>query len=368
MTLDKCYSLFIMKLNRNFAKKLRILNYQQQLKNLKNFEETPLLQLIPKTPQNKHLYQNGASKLIPRLTLKVHSEIEECFYLWEKFSPKKTLFDLWDFCYAWSEGLNSKLYFYTLYEGKKPLGVLPLSYYDGDKRFEWFGCEWLENHSFFVEDENIIDLLLTVAPSPLYLNSIAIQKDIEKLAQYGKLSNDPDERNIKDISNFSSLDELLVTMKKKHRYNLKYDYKRLIKTGVKIEMIKTKDLTLFEEMTEMNKERFDGVEKDESYVDKFKEAFRQIIKKANQYDFKYIKVSSPMKTASIDMVFTYNDIYYPATGSNNIVDFNGIGNFMTYIEFEDAINNRFKLVDILQEDHGWKHRYFDKIPLFVFEK
>jgi len=347
---------------------LRLLNYQQQVNNLKNFGEVPLLQIIPKTPENKHLYQNGVSKLIPRLSLKVHSKIDECFYLWEKFSPKKTLFDLWDFSYSWSEGLGNKPYFYTLYEGKKPLGMLPLSFDHEDKRFEWFGCEWLENHSFFVEDEKCIDLLLTIAPSPLFLNSIALYKGIHQLAKFGEISQDPDDRNIKDISNISSMGELLATFKKKSRYNLKYDYRRLESAGVKIEMIETRNLANFEELMEMNKRRFNGIDKDVSYVEKFQGAFRRIIKNASQYKFKYIKVSSQNKTASIDMVMTYKDVYYPLTGSNNVEEFNGIGNFMTYIEFDDAINKGFKLVDILQEDHGWKHRFFDKIPLFVFEK
>lgn len=357
-----------MKLGRNFAKKLKLFNYQQQIKNLKNFEEVPLLQIIPKTAENKHLYQNGASKLIPRLTLKVHSKVDECFYLWDRFSPKKNLFELWDFCFAWSKGLNSKPYFYTLYEGKKPLGVLPLSFDDEDKRFEWFGCEWLENHKFFVEDQKIIDLLLAVAPSPLFLNSIAQFDGTDKLALHGTVTDDPDDRNVKDISHVSSLEELMKTFTKKHRYNLKYDYRRLIKSGVKTEMIETKDPALLEEMTEMNKQRFNGIDKDISYVDRFQEAFKLIIKNAGLYGFKYVKVGGQTGTASIDMVITYKDVYYPLTGSNNVEKFNGIGNFMTYIELEDAINNKFKIVDILQEDHGWKHRYFDKIPLFVFEK
>lgn len=327
-----------------------------------------MLQIIPKTPENKHLFRNGVSKLIPRLTLKVHSRLEECFYLWEKFSPKKTLFDLWDFRFAWSDGLKNKPYFYTLYEGKKPLGVLPLSYDNEDKRFEWFGCEWLENHKFFVEDKEIIDLLLTIAPSPLHLNSIAVYDEVHKLTKYGKVSDDPDDRNVKDISEVSSLDQLLSTFKKKSRYNLKYDHRRLMSMGVKIEMSETKDLTNFEELLKMNMRRFNGIDRDISWVEKFQEAFRLIIKNANKYTFKYIKVSSPTGTASIDMIITYRDTYYPFTGSNNVAQFNGIGNFMTYIEFEDAINSGFKLVDILQEDHGWKHRYFDQIPLYVFEK
>lgn len=333
------------------------------------FHQTiPLLQLIPKKSENRYFYENGLAKWITRLTLKVHSEIDECYGLWEKFSPKQTIFDNWDFCYSWNKGLNYKLFFYTLYEGKKSLGVLPLCFDHHDNRFEWFGSEWLENHKFFVEDKKFMEFLLTVAPSPLYLNSIARYDGVKNLDKFGDLIEDPDPRNIKHISSFSSIVELLKTFKKKARYNLRHDYRRLLSIGARVEMLETKDLSHFDELVSLNIQRFDGVAKERSYVEKYWEAFRNIIRNADLYSFKYVKVYVQNKVASIDMVITYKDIYYPLTGSNDVARFSGIGNFMTYIEYEDAIRGGFRLVDILQEDHGWKHHYFDKIPLFLFKK
>ena len=68
----------------------------------------PLPYFIPKTKKNHYFYKNGLSHIIPRLKVKVHSEIEECYELWEKFSTKKTLFDLWDLRYAWYKGYKCK--------------------------------------------------------------------------------------------------------------------------------------------------------------------------------------------------------------------------------------------------------------------
>ena len=105
----------------------------------------PLFNLIPNIRSNKYFYENGLAKFIRRLKLKVHSDIEECYLLWEKFSPKKSLFDLWDFRLAWHQGYNYKPYFYTLYDGKEQLGVLPLYYSKGCRRYEWFGTNWMED-------------------------------------------------------------------------------------------------------------------------------------------------------------------------------------------------------------------------------
>src|SRR5438477_13194566 len=86
-------------------------------------QKISLLNLIPNISANRYFYANGLAKWIPRLTLKVHSELEDCYLLWEKFSPKQSIFDLWDFRFAWYEGYGYKPYFYTIYEGKKPLAV-----------------------------------------------------------------------------------------------------------------------------------------------------------------------------------------------------------------------------------------------------
>src|SRR3990167_199798 len=136
------------------------------------FVESPLTHLIPRNKSNNYFYKNGHAALIDRLRLKVHSNIEECNILWEKFSPKKSIFDLWDFRLAWHTGYEYKPYFYTLYEGKKPLGFLPLCYNKENKRYEWWGTNWMEDCDIYVEDEKLIDLLLFTAPAPIHLNAI----------------------------------------------------------------------------------------------------------------------------------------------------------------------------------------------------
>lgn len=330
----------------------------------------PLLNYIPKTRANHFFYKNGLSKLIPRLTVKVHSDIEDCFSLWEKFSPKKSLFDLWDFRFSWFQGYGFKPYFYTVYERQKPLAVLPLWYSDFRKKYLWFGSDWMEDNTFFVEDEKLIDVLFRIAPSPLLLNALVIEDDWSEKNIYPHLQKDEDPKNLKSLENISSIEDLLTTFNKKDRYNLKSDYYKIMELNPKVKITKKKDLKKMNKMIEMNIERFSKDPSDESDLtdpDR-KKTYEFMVKNANSYDVRFIEVFIQNHLAAIDFIITYKDTYYTMKGSNDLNRFNGIGNFMVYKEFEDALKEGYNLVDCLQMDNGWKHRFFNQKELFIVEK
>lgn len=329
----------------------------------------PLLQIIPKNFENRYFYANGLSKLIPRLTLKVHSEVEECFYLWDKFSTKKTLFDTWDFRFAWYEGYEYKLYFYTLYEGKNPMAVLPLWFNIKDKEFQWFGSNWMEDNTFFVEDEHFIDLLYAILPSPVELNALVKDGNFNNRLIKKELEED-DPKNIKELRNSKTIDDLLQTFEKKHRYNLRSDFLRIQNLNPKVIERKDKNMDLMQKLIEMNIEEFSKNPDDESdlVIPERAETYRSMVKNAGVYETKFFEVYIQNRLAAIDFIILYKDIYYPIKGGNDLDRFKGIGNFLIYFEFEDAIRNGFSTVDCLQYDYGWKHRFFDQKPLLKLER
>ncbi len=332
-------------------------------------QEVPLLRLIPNTNRNRYFYQNGLAKWIPKLKLKVHSDMEECYALWDKFSPKKSLFDLWDFRFSWYEGYKYRPYFYTLYEGVKPLGVLPVWYRPEKKRYEWFGSNWMEDCSFFVRDPKFIDLFLAVAPMPYHLNALG-EHDAKRVKKLGKLTDD-DPKNIKNISPFKSMEELLLSFDKKHRYNLKADYLRVLEMNPNIVRSTGKRVNLMDILIEMNIAQFDtGDPEDESdlVLPERAETYRSIVRNEGIYKVHFIQVFIQSHLAAIDFIIQYKDIYYSIKGGNDVKRFRGIGNFVIYYEFKDAVKNKFSLIDCLQIDYGWKHRFFDQTPTFLLEK
>lgn len=335
-------------------------------------QAVPFTHLIPDISANKHFYKNGLSKLIPRLTLKVHTDMEKCFSLWDRFSPKETLFDEWDVRYSFYQGFKHKPHFYTIYEGRKALGVLPLWFNKGENSFEFFGGWWPEGNSFFVTDEHLVDFFMATLPTPVNLWSLRKDQPFDRMKVFGKVQVDPDLNYFKNIEGLNSIDSLLKEYKKKDRHHLNTDYQRMRNYGVRLEVIdsnKQAQLQMLEKMFEMTKKRFANTADKSSFEqEEYRITFRQLVKNAGAYDVKFFVAKIQKHIAAIDMIVTHNDTYYQFQGVNDIKRFNGIGSYMVYVELKDAIDNGYKTVDCLQEDHSWKHRYFDKVDRFFFVK
>ena len=127
--------------------------------------------------------KSGGSFFIVKLAkVEIVSDIEECKKLWLEFSPMKNLFDTWEFRYAFYLAYKYKPYFLVLRKNGENLACLPLWYEDNNfydknlKRFTWFGSDWQEENKFFAKSIDYVPILLSLAPTPLYLN--AISKDM----------------------------------------------------------------------------------------------------------------------------------------------------------------------------------------------
>lgn len=330
-----------------------------------NYNQIPVPALVLHTDANKIFYKNGLAKFIHRLKLRVHSKISECFLLWEKFGRKESLFDLWDFRFSWYQGYGYTPYFYTIYEGKNPLALLPLWYDLEKKRHEWFGSDWMEDNQFFVKDPHLIELILAVAPQPLWLNTIDGLPELLNKAEFEK----DDDKFIGRIGNLKNINQYLLTLEKKHRYNLKRDFLHI--TGYynpQIEIVEKPDFSEFENIIRLSKNRFNGTLKNETDLANGKRinTYSHILKNSGIYRVKFVKVLIQGILAAIDLIITYKERYYTLKGANDLERFPGIGNFMVYFELEDAIKNQFNLIDCLQIDYGWKHKYFEGKKVFKF--
>lgn len=279
------------------------------------------------------------------------------------------MFDLWDFRMAWYEGYQFQPYFYTVYERHKPLAMLPLWFNHEKKNYQWFGSDWMEDNSFFVIDEKLIDVLYEIAPNGLHINALSIRDEWREKKFYPNLQPD-DPKNLKSLEGIHSMDELLLTFDKKDRYHLRSDYRNIEELNPRVVITEGKDLDKLTMMIEMNIERFSKDPEDLSdLVDKERrKTYEQMVHNAGNYDVRFIEVYIQNHLAAIDFCVVYNNLYYTMKGGNDINRFNGIGNYMVYKEFEDALQLGCSLVDCLQMDNGWKHRFFDQKELYILEK
>jgi hypothetical protein len=309
--------------------------------------------------------KNSYSPLLKTLQIEIISDINSCFELWKKFSPSKTLFDTWEFRLAFHKAYQYKPYFLLLKNQYEELALLPLWYEDEKKEYFWFGSDWQEEVRFFGRDPNYVPLLLFLAPSPLSLN--AISRDSVRLLK-DKIKFEADEpKYVLNLEEFRNHEDYLMTLKKKTRYNLRKDRRKIERQNPKIIINNFSD---FENLVHLSKERFEQKGQKTDWEDpKRVEAFRQVIKLAGRsYEIRMISVLIGNQIAGVDLIALFNNCYYTLICGYNVRDFSGIGNFVNLFEIDDAIRLEMKKIDFLQNSYAWKGNFLNAVPLFKYEK
>jgi len=342
--------------------------------NLNNTDEppsnqfTPLSFYIPKNLENKDIYQNGLSKIIDRLTVKVEKSLEKCYRLWEKFSPKNSLFNLWDFRYSWYQGWQYQPLFYTIYLGKKPLATLPLWFNKKEKIYQWFGGTWPEDNYFFVDDEDFILPLLKIAPKPINLNAIFPQGTLAKWKEIYFVDDSP--KYVIFPKKYHQLEDFLMSLKKKHRHHLRYYFKKYADAINKIEFLEgnqSQNINRLYNLSLLDFERRVGDESEYRKKERIK-TFEMIYKNQGVYKIFSLYLWAGDYLAAYDIIGRYKNNLYILTGASDIQRFPGLGVFITYVELKKAWEMGVELIDCMQEDYNWKHKYFTSQPMLKFER
>jgi len=302
--------------------------------------------------------------LVPENT-EVVTDIDRCLKLWEEFSPKKSLFDTWEFRFAFYKGYGFKPYFLVLKNKNENLALLPLWYDIDQKKYTWFGSDWQEEVRLFTKNPNFIPYLFSLAPSPLYLNAIS-QDSIEPIKDKVKFETDAS-KYVLNIEKFKNHEDYLMTLKKNTRHNLRKDRRKIERLNPKIIINNFSD---FGHLVELSKKRFSEKEEEADWEDPRRvETFRQVMELAGKsYKIRMIAVKIGEKIAGVDLICLLNQTYFTVKCGYNVKEFSGIGNFVNLFEIDDAISLGMKKIDFLQNNYHWKDKLFELVPLFKYEK
>jgi hypothetical protein len=323
----------------------------------------PITFFIPKINENRFFYENGLAKFIDKLVVKVYSNLEICHQLWEQFSPNQSLFQLWEFRYSWYLGYRYQPFFYTIQLNNQPLAVLPLCFNEDKKEFQWFGGWWPEDNLFFVKDEKFIPLLFKIAPKPLLLTGIL---PFDNLKNYQLLEDEY--KYISDISRIKTFDDYLSNLSKKNRYHFKnyhYRFSLLEPKIVFLEGNRSSMLKILKKLSIIDYERKDVSEYRKS---ERMNTFREIYLHQGRYKIFTLYGKIKNYDFALDILGVYKNQFYILTGAADIERFPGAIHYLTYLEIEKAIQMGYSLVDAMQIDYNWKHKYFTPKPMLKFEK
>lgn len=320
---------------------------------------------IQKT-QNNFISDNGYERLSNKLEIKLSRNLTECEQLWNKFSPNNSVFDLWEVRDAFYQGYKFAPYFLSFYKGSENVGVLPLWYNANPtfgktasdfEKYTWFGSNWPEDNVFFVKDEEIIPLLLLSCPKPVELACIRPYEEYEFLKDIPGYSLEEEEKYFLDISHIKTLNDFLTHLKKKKRYNLRRDRKRISALNPKVIM---GDKIILEEMFKLSIERFrkkypDEPSEQSAFEDeRRKEVFRALVTNAKDYQVRLITTILDNKIEAVEFGLVYKKTYYALNAGVDVSHFSGLGIYSNLLVIEDALNLGCTKIDFLESDNNWK--------------
>ncbi len=306
-----------------------------------------------------------------KLSHYTEDEIKKCEALWERFAPRKSIFDLWSFRAAFYLAYKHQPCFIVLQEGKEDVGLLPLWYEKEKDRYFWFGGWWQEDNDFWVNDRSLVPELLALCPKRACLNSLPAAAIPSQMA--GSFQPD-DPKYVLDIRETKTFDEYLAGLKKERRKSIKKSLFAIENQGPRVVF---NDFKNFDDLVSLSVKRFKNVKEDKNdfwydpaWEDPRRvEAIRNTIKLAGKnYQIKMLTVMLDGKIAGVDLVAVFNDCYYALAGGYDLENFPGIGNYCNMLNIKDALSLGLSKVDVLQSDCGWKHRWYQEVPLWYFFK
>ena len=292
------------------------------------------------------------------LRFKTITEEKECRNLWEEFSKKQILWDLWDFRFCF-HNKSSEFNFILGSNGKKKEGVIPLIYDKDYATYTYFGDTFPEQNKFFLKDKGNLKLFLKNCPRDTQIYYI----DNEESKYYDFKAGDI--RYVLDLIKYgNSYQNYFKSFSRKHRKNLNYDLNKLKEKGYIIEKNKIDD---FDRLVELNKERFgkDSDYNEDDFLDSMKKLIN-IVNIKNLLDLISIRINNKVEAVSLGVY--YNDIYY-VLGFGRSVEINNLGKLLITEQIKSAINHKCNKVDFLSTESNWKELWnLDSELMYEFEK
>jgi hypothetical protein len=276
------------------------------------------------------------------LTFKIVKKEQECRNLWEKFSDKDVLWDLWQFrrCFH-----NHKFEFNFVLgvEGEHSVGVLPLVY---DKEMEiyiYFGDMFPEQNKFLVKDKGHIKDFIENCPKGTSLYYV----DRSESGYFDFLLGE--KRYFLDLRDYGSFEDYINSFTKKHRKNIRYDLKKLKEKGYVLTTNRTSD---FEKLVGFNKIIF-GEDSDYN-DDDFVFSMRELLQTAEEMGIlDLISVKVDNETQAVGLGVFYNGRYY-VLGVGRNKEIKNMGKLLIAEQIKSAVKHECDEIDFLSAESNWK--------------
>lgn len=294
-----------------------------------------------------------------KITFRVITDIIEAQKIWELLSPKKSLYDDWNFRYTFYKYYKPEILFQVGYVDEKPIGLLPLQHEAGITTLDFFGGDYMEDNRVFILPgyEEYLPEFYHSLTEKVRLDFITGEDEFTKQLPFS------DYKYILPLHDFTSSDEYI------QKYFQGETKKKLIKRLKKVAEHQIEILSNqwddIELLFEFNIQKF----QDHSmFLRPFrKEIFRDFIS-ATSFQTRLITFVVDGVKQAVSMSIMYNGIY---ASMNTGVHPEAVKDLSSYIhvkKIDDALQLNMKVFDAFVRNYGWKENWkFVKIPQYKFE-
>ena len=284
-------------------------------------------------------------------------DIKEAEALWREISPNKTIFDDWDFRYAFYKYEPCPLHFYVAKEDGKLVGLLPLQFNKDWDGLEFFAEEPCEENRAFIKDgrEDIIPKLYSA------IKGRAKFYDISGEDKFTCALPLEDYKYILPLDGLKDFNDFLATrLSTKRRHSLAKEILSVDNLKPKYAVNEWAD---FEKLIILNVNSFAK----ESYL-KTKDdqaPWRELIKKT--FNWRLISIQIAGETQAVSLSVNYQGNWHYLLTGVNFQSFPGLGKYLTKVNIEEAIKDGAKYFDAGLGDCGWKDLWhFDRLSQYEF--
>jgi hypothetical protein len=287
--------------------------------------------------------------------VQAYQDPESCAKLWERFWPKKCLFDLWEIRSSFMRHYNRQNLFILREGSRNGNDFLPLSWIDEEGYFgqfpgeTWKGKTWLEQNKIVTTDPRFLDDLMDNLHGKVYIRYL----DAEPLSFYDNgLSVDeagylfyPEQYNY-------SFENYFMTFSKKTRKNFNHELRLLHDQNVHYRYNHMPDIDwMFEKnLSVYNEDSY-------FYDSRFFKAFIDMLEFLKEKDL--LVLSSVLiggRLAAVDVGALWGNVYTVLAGGAEH-EFQGIAKLINFHHLELACSKRFDAIDFLCGDFSWKSRF-----------
>src|SRR3989338_6264968 len=277
---------------------------------------------------------------------------------WERFSPRKTLYDIWEFRYCFYKPFQYELFFYVGYVGNEPIGLLALQYNSRHELFEPFGGSFMSNIQVFCDEKHskYVPNFYAAIPSPAVLTDIVGCDPFTMSLPFSNY------RYILDLTAIKSGEEYLEKcVNSKFRSNVKRRVKLMEETGIQVTR---NNFTDIDKLIELNVKTFP----DSSFNKPHRpEIFRDLLRQ--NFNTELLSFSIDGKVVAVCLAFVFNGIYLNINmGADKSVSPH-LWTYVTFYKLRHAIELGCRQFDYGMEDCSWKEHWgHGKLPEYKFYK